>query len=189
MHRGTTYTALLLVIVLTGCDAGVGEQRAPAVKERQDKRQAVHEPYYHGLIEEYRLVLAQDPRNRAATIALANAYFDTENWKDAIIYYERSLRLEPNDPDVRTDLGTSYRNSGMPDRAIEEYRKVLKSNPAHENARYNLGIVYAYDKKNYVRAVEEWEELLRISPGFSHADVIRQAIKSFKSRMSGKGES
>lgn len=186
MKDGIVAAAVILAL-LSGCTGADGKKNQPA-KTKDAKQETSQQPYYYGLIEEYRTILEEDPHNRAATIALGNAFFDSGNWKEAIAYYERAVRLEPHDPDILTDLGTCYRNIGLPDRAIEQYRRALQYNPGHLNARYNLGVVYAYDKKDHARAVREWEELLRIAPGFRHADMMRQAIKSFKAKKAGKGE-
>jgi cytochrome c-type biogenesis protein CcmH/NrfG len=186
MKNGIVAAAIILAF-LCGCTKADGKRNQPA-KTTDEKQQTSQQPYYYGLIEEYRTMLAEDPHNRAATIALGNAFFDSGSWKEAITYYERALRLEPHDPDILTDLGTCYRNISMPDRATELYRRALQYSPGHLNARYNLGVVYAYDKKDYASAVREWEELLRIAPGFHQADMMRQAIRSFKAQMAGKGE-
>jgi tetratricopeptide (TPR) repeat protein len=180
-------TAAVILVLLHGCTSA-DEKKNQSAKGRDTRQETSQQPYYYGLIEEYRTILAEDPHNRAATIALGNAFYDTGNWKEAIAYYERALRLEPHDPDILTDLGTCYRNIGIPDRAIEQYRRALQYNPGHLNARYNLGVVYAYDKKDQASAIREWEELLRVAPGFHHADVMRQAIKSFRAKTAGKGE-
>ncbi len=186
MRNGIT-TAAVLLALLFGCGK-TEETRRPPAKAKNANATASQQPYYYGLIEEYRTILAEDPRNRAATIALGNAYYDSGLWKEAITYYERALQLDPRDPDILTDLGTCYRNTGKSDRAIELYKKALQDNPGHLNAMYNLGIVYAYDKKEYLNAIREWEELLRIAPGFHHAAAMRDAIKSFKKKMAGKGQ-
>lgn len=185
MGSGIAAAAVLLAL-LSGCTRAE-ETGRPAEKAREAEEDSSQEPYYYGLIEEYRSILAEDPHNLAATIALGNAFYDSGNWKEAILYYERALRLDPHDTDILTDLGTCYRNIGMPDRAIDAYRRALQYNPGHLNARYNLGVVYGYDRKDYAGAVREWEELLRIAPGFHHAAMMRAAIKSFKANMSGKG--
>jgi len=137
-------------------------------------------PYYYGLIEEYRTVLAEDPNNLAAVQALGNAYFDSGQWQEAIHMYERALAVNPRSTDVRTDMGTAYRNMGRPDRAIAEYRSALKLEPGHVSARYNLGVVYAYDVKDYKRAITIWEQLLRLAPNHPEADAMRTAIARFK---------
>jgi tetratricopeptide (TPR) repeat protein len=69
-------------------------------------------PYYSGLIEEYRTILAGDPNNLTAITALGNAYFENGQWKETITMYERALIVDPRNVDVRTDPGNAYRNIG-----------------------------------------------------------------------------
>ncbi len=144
-----------------------------------EKSEGFQAPYYYGLIHEYKTILAEDPHNLAAIIALGNAYYDSGHWKEAAMLYERALVLDPRNADVRTDMGTAFRNMGMPDRALDEYRMALAHEPAHQNARYNMGIVYAYDKKDYATAVRVWEDLLRMFPNNPHADYMRSSIVTF----------
>ena len=136
-------------------------------------------PYYSGLIEEYRSMLAEDPNNRAAITALGDAYFDNGQWKEAITIYERALIFNPRDVDVRTDLGTAYRNIGMTDRALAEYRIALEHDPGHLNARYNTGVVYATNKKNYKEAIRIWEDLLKFAPNYPQAEQMRSMIMTY----------
>lgn len=188
----TLIIAALLALPFFGCSSPTEQRRAHLLKEQReqkDQQGELRQPYYYGLIEEYRGVLAEDPHNRAALVALANAYYDSGNWRQAIHYYERALAQDPHDPDILTDLGTSYRNSGNSDRAFQYYRKALHQNPDHLNARYNLGIVYAYDRKNYAGAIREWEHLLRIAPTFPHAAQMRESIEMFRRKMAGRGTS
>jgi tetratricopeptide (TPR) repeat protein len=137
-------------------------------------------PYYSGLIEEYRAILAEDPNNLAAITALGNAYFDNGQWAEAITMYDRALLINPIDADVRTDLGTAYRNTGMTDRALAEYRTALGHDPGHLNARYNTGVVYASNIKNYREAIRIWEDLLKIAPNYPQAEQMKSMIMTFK---------
>ena len=143
-------------------------------------------PYFHGLIDEYQRILAEDPHNIAMTIALGNANFDAGLWKQAIRHYERALRLDPSNADVITDVGTCYRNLGAPDRAIAEYDRALKRDPSHQNALFNMGIVYGYDRKDYATAIRYWEQLLHVSPKHPRADYLQATIAQFRMAMSQK---
>ncbi len=148
----------------------------PAGIDHSKKFDNAQGPDYNGLIGEYRTVLAQDPDNFAALVALGNAYFDSGQWKNAAAMYEHALRLNPTNADVRTDMGTAYRCLNMPDRALAEYRIALEHEPAHLNARYNMGIVLANDKKDYRAAIHVWGELLKLAPNFPYADAVRASI-------------
>lgn len=181
--------AVALAAALAGCNRSDDGQRGahhPAVMEPAvDHGQ---QPYLYGLIEEYQRMIAEDPHNLAATIGLANAYYDGGQWREAIKYYERALRLDPRNTDVITDMGTSYRNLGMPDWAIALYQKTLELEPGHQNALYNLGVVYAFDNKDSTSAARVWEKLLRLNPNHPHADHVRAALGKLRSGARPKQE-
>ncbi len=174
--------AVLCLLVLSGCGKA-DEKKSPdrsAPAEHSQKPDESRNPYYRGLIEEYHAVLAEDPDNLAAIIALGNAYSDSGEWSAAVELYMRALKIDPRNADVRTDMGTAYRNMGKPDQALIEYRTALKHDPAHFNARYNMGIVYAFDKKDYGSAIRVWEELLKLSPNYPQAERMRTDIAAFR---------
>lgn len=187
--------SLFIIVVLTipllfAC-ARSEQKKSTAVFRGTDRNEAAQArnlaeaqaPYYQGLIEEYRTILAQDSNNFSALVALGNAYFDSGNWKKAITMYEHALLIDPRDADVRADMGTAYRNLGLSDRALAEYRLALKHEPGHLDARYNMGIVYAYDKKDYRAAIRIWQDILKAAPNYPHAEDIRSTITALRSRI------
>jgi len=174
---------LLALTITGGCKEQGKDANAPVSKAAADKNKS---PNYYGLIEEYQGILAGDPHNLAAIIALGNAYFDAGEWKQAIRHYEQALELDPANANVITDMGTCYRNMGMPDRAIAEYERALKSEPAHQNALFNLGVVYGYDRKDYAAAIRYWEQLLHVSPKHPQADYLQATMAQFRKAMRQK---
>jgi len=163
-----------------GCkrNGGTASPAGPAPDETPSKENRT--PYYRGLIEEYRSILAEDPHNLAAIIALGNALYDAGQWKGAIQYYERALQIDPHSVDVMTDMGTCYRNLGMPDKAIAIYEQVISIEPSHQNALLNLGVAYGQDKKDYRRAISYWDRLLHIAPKHPQADNIKATLHIYK---------
>ena len=155
----------------------------PTATEQNEPSEQSRPPHYAGLIAEYRAILAVEPDNLVALIALGNAYYDSGEWKKAIARYEHALRIDPRNSDIRTDSGTAYRNLGLLDRALAEYRLALQYDPAHVNARYNMGIVYAYDRKNLQAAIRVWEEMLRLAPNYPQAEYVRSSIAEFKEQL------
>ena len=59
----------------------------------------------------------QNPDSADAWTKLGNACFDAGDADGAIEAYQESLRLEPGNADVRTDMGSMYRMKGEPARA------------------------------------------------------------------------
>ena len=124
--------------------------------------------------------LAKDPKNVNAWIQLGNVMMDTSRFNEAVEAYQKALDLDPKNVDVRVDMGTCYRNSGKPDIAVKEYRKALELNPQHLHAHQNLGVVLAYDLKDYKGAVKEFETALAIAPNAPSAEGLKQEIQKLK---------
>ena len=169
----------VLVPLLAAGGCSKNEQKA-VEQVNQGAEEKGQAPYYDGLIEEYQNVLAGDPHNLVAHIALGNAYYNIGKWRLAIQYYEQALQLNPRQADVITDMGTCFRNLGMPDRAITLYERTLAIEPTHQDALFNLGIVYGYDRKDYAKAIMYWEQLLRVSPRHPKAEYLQETMAQFK---------
>ena len=71
---------------------------------------------------------------------LGNGFFDLKKFEEAEKWYALALEKNPDDVDVRTDLGSTFMERPNPDidRAIKEYQTSLAKNPNHENTLFNL---------------------------------------------------
>ena len=65
--------------------------------------------------------LKTNPKDAATLIKLGNLYYDGQSYPEAIQYYQKALEIEPDNPDVRTDLGTPYWYTGDADKAIANF--------------------------------------------------------------------
>ena len=119
--------------------------------------------------------LQSSPNNAQLLAEIGNIYYDTQNYQDAINYYKRSLALK-EDPNVRTDMGTSYFYSGDPDTALAEFDRTLKDDPKFENALMNVGIVKFNGKMDALGAIAAWEQLLKQNPNHPRRAEIEQMI-------------
>ena len=68
-------------------------------------------------------------------------YFDTGKFKDAIKAYNKYLEFNPNSANVWTDLGVMYRRNKQPQDALRAFDEAIKTDPRHEQSRYNKGVV------------------------------------------------
>ncbi len=101
-------------------------------------------------------VLEIDPKNSEALRGLGNLAYDKRDTKTAIGWYEKLLVLTPDDPEVRTDLGTMRFESGDAVGAQREFAAVIASKPDFYKAHFNLGIVLdAQGKRDEARAAVE----------------------------------
>lgn len=124
--------------------------------------------------------LAQAASARALTsdaaLALGNTAFDHRNWAQAAAYYTQVITAGTDNPDIRTDLGTSYRNLHQPQKALEQFGIAQRLNPQHENSLLNQGIVYAFDLGDAPRALSLWRQYLQRFPKGQHVADVQKYI-------------
>ncbi len=123
--------------------------------------------------------LQSSPNDPQLLAEIGNVYYDTQNFRDAISYYKRSLDIK-EDANVRTDMGTSYYYLGDSDSALAEFDRTLKTNPNFDNALFNVGMVKFQGKMDARGAVAAWEQLLKQSPNHPRRAEIEQMIAQAK---------
>lgn len=101
-----------------------------------------------------------DPRLLAK---LGNLYFATHNFKEASVYFKRSVDIR-DDAIVRTELGRAYFYARDPDNALAEFERVLKSDPDNANALFNVGMVKWQSKSDPDGALAAWQQILKRYP-------------------------
>ncbi len=176
--------AVFSLPLLLACGASEQKKTPAALQETHQVQKSAgsHAPYYPGLIEEYQILVAEDPHNFAALVALGNAYLDYRNSAKAVEMYQNALMIAPRDAEVRSALGTAYRNLGQIDRSLAQYRLALKYEPGNLDARYALGIALAHYKRDYRQAARAWQELLNLAPNYPNAELIRSTIASWNKK-------
>jgi tetratricopeptide (TPR) repeat protein len=89
----------------------------------------------------------------------------------AIRKYRELLKLQPNVPEVRANLGAVLARSGQFDEAIEQYRAALTGNQGNAALRLNLALAY-YKKGDLAAAVKDLETVRRAEPGNARAALL-----------------
>ena len=123
-------------------------------------------------------LVQREPNNVQAWIQLGNDYFDTRQAQKSVDAYAKALALQPSNPDVLTDQGVMYRDLGQFDKAIANFEKAQQLDPRHVQSLYNLGIVWAYDKKDASKATRYFGKVIELAPGSGQAVQARQHLAS-----------
>lgn len=131
-------------------------------------------------IQQLRAVVEKNPNDFQAVRKLADLNFDIQNWQRAQELYSHYLELKPNDPDVITDLGITYRGLQQYDKAIDLFNQAKKLEPGHWQAYYNEVVVLAFDLKKPEQANQVMGQLQQLQPG--NPDVARLAEALAKQR-------
>jgi tetratricopeptide (TPR) repeat protein len=123
--------------------------------------------------------LALKPDDPDALTGMAHTKYDTGDFGSAITFYEKILAKQPNDADLRTDLGNAYSRRQPPDydRAIAEYRKALEVNPAHEQALVRLADT-ALRKGDKTTARVAIDKLAAVNPSSPALSSLRSTLNA-----------
>lgn len=123
-----------------------------------------------------------NPADTDALVQLGNLYMDHKQIPQAIEYYEKALKLDSKNVNVRTDMGTCYYYAGDPRRAIKEFEIVLKDDPTHAQTLFNMGVVEQDGLHDAKAAIAAWQKLLDTNPQYEQRDKVQQMIAQAKNQ-------
>ena len=126
----------------------------------------------------------RDPNDFDSLVKLGNLYYDGQQFPNAIQYYERALAIHPDNPDVRTDMGTAYWYTGNAEKALTAMEASLKYRPGHPQTLFNLGWVRWQGKQDPKGAIEAWQQLLKANPAYPQRQQVEQYIAKAKEHAS-----
>jgi tetratricopeptide (TPR) repeat protein len=81
-----------------------------------------------------------------------------DNYKDAIGYFEKAVKNDPEFAFAWDNMGLCYRKAGDYDKALEAYKRSLEIDPNGLMPLQNIAVVYQY-KKEYQQAINTYEKL------------------------------
>jgi tetratricopeptide (TPR) repeat protein len=126
------------------------------------------------------------PNDPHILTALGNIYFDAGMAQQAIEYYDRVLALEPDNIEVMVDKATMLRSLGRPAEALRLLENVVAARPGHEQALFNMGVIYSTDLGDEPAAIRAWKSFLAAHPAAPHADAVRQEIQRLEHQAGGQ---
>ena len=171
-----TLAGIILMVMLTGTLGGCGKENSAQPVDKETGLEAQ-------LLEH----LSQHTSDLQAQLALANLYYDTNRPHMAIPLYQEVLKHRPDDPAIRTDLGTCYKRLGALAQARAEYERVLKTHPEHTQTVYNLAVI-TYLEGDNPGAAELWERAAAQAPGTPLAQAALQHAAEAKQKPSQESD-
>ncbi len=101
-------------------------------------------------------------------LTIAGVEYGKENYQTAIIYLEKTLQHMPGYPEALVLLGSSYKKTGNPQKALQCYKEALMNDPAQPEAYFNMGNIYAEAGK-YTEAEKLYLQAIAVDPHAARA--------------------
>ncbi len=120
-------------------------------------------------IANYQLANSLTPKEIDVYISLGSAFYDNEDYKNALIVYRRALELEPNNSRIHCNLGYLYWGLGELDEAIKEYKLSIKYDGEYDIAHNNLGVIYLDDLVQIQNAIDCFNMAIECNPNYALA--------------------
>lgn len=109
-----------------------------------------------------------EPGNGLAWFVLGRALAALQRYPEAILAYQRSLRLDPADVHAHNNLGNAYRQRQRHDDALRAYRQAVRIDPAYGPAWHNLGITF-FDLRGVAGVARALQRLDASDPALADA--------------------
>jgi len=145
----------------------------PEIPQPQQSGMMVPPGHEDGIPES---MLADAPKDFNSLVSMGNRYMDEGNYALAAELYRRALEIDGSSPNLRTDFGSCLHGMGLPERALEEFRKVIISHPNHAIANFNTGIVFQA-LQNADSAKYYWQKYLTLDPNGQAAGAAKQFLQ------------
>jgi tetratricopeptide (TPR) repeat protein len=134
-------------------------------------------PLIHSAIETFGKILAIDPKDANALIAMADISFDGQAFDKAESFYQRYLEIQPDDINARARYGSTLTFIGKFDLSLKELEQILKKDPKHFQAAAYIAITYAQMGKIDI-AKEKAKAALLLAPSEEAKNRFTQFIEA-----------
>lgn len=89
-------------------------------------------------------------------------------WKNKITLWGDTIKKSPRKGRPHNNLGNAFKEKGLIDQAIREYKVGMRVEPTYELTYNNLGATYL-EMGKIDEAIEQYRKALRVNPNFSEA--------------------
>lgn len=126
------------------------------------------EKLYNKIFYEYGKNLGIASILSVAYSSLADAYWDRNNIKIALEYYQRAVKLNPMNFEAQNNLGMLYSEQKMYQEAIKCYENAIAVDPQVPEIHNNIGTVY-FEMGETEKAIKCHEQAIMLKPDYAEA--------------------
>lgn len=127
------------------------------------------------LLEMFNEALRKSPNDPTLMTRYANFLIDLGRTSEAVTWFEKVLTIQPENADVRTDLGAAYWNAGQRDKAKAEFRRALSIDPKRVSTMHNL-VVAHLDERDFASAEKLVKQMEEIDPKYPDLETLKKRL-------------
>ncbi len=173
---------MLMTPVREAPPADHGQEAAQMQPDDMKRQQEEMMAQSHALLQNVKDSLKAEPDNPRLVLKLGSLYYDIKNFTEAEPYYSKYLsKFSPKDANARVDYGYVLFSNGKQQQGISELKKVLKDEPNHGFALFNLGIMY-YELKNIPEARVWFEKCAANAPDEKLKGMAKQILSELDTK-------
>ena len=117
----------------------------------------------------YQTAYVLTPEDIDIYVNLGSAFYDKEDYNNALAVYRQALELQPYNPKIHCNLGFLYWGKGDTEEAIKSYELAIKYNKSYDIAFNNLGVIYLDDLGKVTKAIELFRKAVEVNPNYALA--------------------
>ncbi len=134
--------------------------------------------------------LKDNPNDVQGWTMLARSYMMQERFSDAAAAYEKLTGINANDADAWADYGEALAlasGQNLAGKPTEAINRALQLDPKNQKALALAGSA-AFQAKDYKKAMEHWQQLLKLLPaGSQELQIVTEQISKAKELAGEKG--
>jgi cytochrome c-type biogenesis protein CcmH/NrfG len=148
------------------------EQASPHAMPSMEQMKAMADKKASPLIER----IKSEPKNADLLVQIGDIYQATHQFKEAAVYYGKSLEIKPRNVAIRTELASCLFYGGDADAALAQLQQSLKDSPQDANSLFNLGMIRLKGKNDKAGAIAAWQQLLKTDLSSEKRSVVEKMI-------------
>lgn len=132
-------------------------------------------------VRELRQRVEQDPQDLRALVELANLYHDASMFPEAIDFYRRAIEIEPDNPNLLTDLGVCHQGMRDYERALELFAEANRRDPTHWQSLFNIAVVSGFNLGRFDEADRALQAMADAEAPADRVAELRAALDQARS--------
>ena len=117
----------------------------------------------------YQNAYIMTPEDIDIYINLGSAFYDKEDYENAVTVYRKALELDHKNSKIHCNLGFLHWGKGNTEEAIKEYELAIKYDEGYDIAYNNLGVIYLDDLGRVQKAIELFKKSAEVNPNYALA--------------------